>query len=108
MDAASLSHAQRDELLNAVAARRDWLQKLRERMDAQHWRKDDPFYAAVSGAWDAVHGALRELVASEPKEPPEPQPERPWLKRSPEPPAPGPTLPDVPWVGKRTKSRGRR
>ena len=109
MDARALSPAQRTELLYALAARRDWLLKLRERMDAQGWHRDDPFYAAVRGAWDALHAALHALAESEPKEPEEPPPERPWVNRSPDPPAPPPEvgLPDVPWVGKRGKSRRR-
>ena len=38
-----------------------------------------------------------------------PPPEQPWLNRSPHPPAAlPPRLPDVPWVGKRGKSRRRR
>ena len=109
MDARRLSPAQRESLLYALAARRDWLMKLRERMDAQGWHRNDPFHLAVRGAWDALHGALRALAESEPKEPPEPEPERPWLNRSPDRPEPlPPGLPDVPWVGKRGKSRRRR
>ena len=59
----------------ALADRRDWLAELRNRMDTQAWRKDDPFYAAVSGAWDAMHAALRALHESgkgEPAAAPEP------------------------------------
>src|SRR5690349_18652751 len=110
MDAAALSPAQRDELFYALAARRDWLLKLRERMDARGWRKDDAFYVAVCAAWDATQAALRALVASEPKEPEAPPEPRPWMDRPAEPTVimPGASTGSMPWVGKRGKSRRRR
>ena len=46
MDAAALTPAQRYELLLAVAARRDWLAKLRARMDTAGWAQDDAVYVA--------------------------------------------------------------
>src|SRR5687768_1475705 len=110
MDAASLTAVQRHRLLLAIATRRDWLGKLRDRMDAQGWAQDDAVYVAVRRAWDATHAAIVALVDSEPEEPAKPpaQP-RPWM--APQPPVMPDGLPDIasmPWVGKRGKSRRRR
>jgi hypothetical protein len=107
MDASKLTPAQRHKLLMSLADRRDWLAKVRERMDAQAWRKEDPFYVTVCAAREAVHVALRALFDAEPKEPErDPEPKR-WMQR-------GDGLPIVPpnpnakpwvWVGKRKARR---
>lgn len=108
MDSASLTPAQRHQLLVAVAARRDWVAKLRARMDAQGWRQDDALYLAVQHAYDAAHAAVVALVDSAPKELEKPAGMRPWMERGAKPPVkPGATA-DQPWVGKRGKSRRRR
>ena len=72
MDAASLNPAQRHGLLLALADRRDWVGKLRERMDAAGWPPEDRFYATVAGAQEALHAAVVALAESAPAEDPRP------------------------------------
>jgi hypothetical protein len=80
MDAASLNPAQRYGLLLALVDRRDWVGRLRERMDAAGWPPDDRFYATVAGAREALHAAVVALAESAPAEDPGPPgpPEQTW------------------------------
>lgn len=71
MDAASLNPAQRHGLLLALADRRDWVGKLRERMDAAGWPQDERFYTTVAGAREALHAAVVALAESAPAEDPQ-------------------------------------
>lgn len=52
---------QRNDLMLAVADRRDWFIKLRERMAAQQWSQDDELLAKVGRACEAADGVIETI-----------------------------------------------
>jgi hypothetical protein len=76
MDSSQLTRDQRHKLLMAVADRRDYFGKLKERMEATGWPPDDPLFVAVRKAWDAAQELVMAVFEREEKPaPPE------WVRR---------------------------
>lgn len=69
MRASDLTDDELFQLMCQVAKRRDWLNRVIDRMDARGWDKTDPTYLAAVAAYDAIHAVVRALHASKPKEP---------------------------------------
>ena len=76
MDSSHLTPDQRHKLLLAVADRRDYFARVRDRMRGHHWPEDDPVYHAVCRAYDAAHGVITALCNREETKPTPPD----WMK----------------------------
>ena len=73
-----LTEARRQALRYAVADRRDYFGRLRDRMKATGFPADDPLYVAVCAAWEATHAVVRVVYVREGErkpQPPQPPPE---------------------------------
>ena len=64
VDSTDVTASQASELANRVAPMTGYLTRLRDRMQKRAWAADDPLYADVKAAQDALHRlhlTLREL-----------------------------------------------
>ena len=61
MHSGTLSHDQRQKLLAGIQSRRDWLQRLHERMRALEWKPGCEMYRATLAAIDAHDMLLKTL-----------------------------------------------
>ena len=59
--AATLTEEQRSKLALELAARRDYLGRVRRRMEATHWPTNDAVYNGVLAAYFALHGAINAM-----------------------------------------------
>ena len=71
-----LTPDQRHKLLHAVADRRDYFAKLRDRMKATGWPEEDPLFVAVCRAYDAAQAVVQAIYRPEDRTPPQPE----WMK----------------------------
>ena len=66
MDAHGLTDPQRHQLILALAERRDWFKRLRERMDAVVWDRTCPAYLATVAAQESTQAVLAAVWAARP------------------------------------------
>ena len=64
VDSRSLTDAQRQWLVGALAARRDFFRALAERMMLKQFPQDDPVFRATCRAFDAAHEAVKAAAES--------------------------------------------